>query len=73
MMQAIATLEYEVGPDRPTRMLIRRLLKHAYVTALVAEQLAVQMGHDEPGDVYTAGLFHNIGPIAVCRATLPGS
>lgn len=61
LMQAVATLEYEVGSDARTRALIRRFLKESYLSALVAEQLAEACLHPEPAEVYTAGLFHNIG------------
>jgi hypothetical protein len=61
MLQAVATLEYEVGSDPHVRALIRRLLKTSYVTALAAERLAEDSLHPQPAEVYTAGLFHNIG------------
>jgi HD-like signal output (HDOD) protein len=61
LLQAVATLEYEVGSDARTRSMIRRLLKESYVTALAADRLAEDCLHPQPADVYAAGLFHNIG------------
>jgi HD-like signal output (HDOD) protein len=61
LLQAVATLEYEVGSDPHVRALIRRLLKASYVTALVAERLAEDCRHPQPADAYATGLFHNIG------------
>lgn len=62
LLQAVAMLEYEVGSDASTRTLIRRFLKESYLTALVAEKLATITQHPDPGEAYTVGLFHNIGP-----------
>ena len=61
MLQAVAALEYEVGGDVMVRGLIRRSLKLAYATALAGARLATLAGHPTPADLYTAGLFHNIG------------
>jgi len=61
LLQAVATLEYEVGSDPHLRGLIRRLLKASYATALATERLAEDCLHPQPGDAYAAGLFHNIG------------
>lgn len=62
LLQAVAMLEYEVGSDASTRAMIRRFLKESYLTALVAEKLAAITQHPDPGEAYTVGLFHNIGP-----------
>jgi HD-like signal output (HDOD) protein len=61
LLQAVATLEYEVGSDPHLRGLIRRLLKASYATALATERLAEDCLHAQPADAYAAGLFHNIG------------
>ena len=62
LLQAVATLEYEVGSDARTRALLRRLLKESYLTAMFAEHLAVRSRHPQAAEAYTIGLFHNIGP-----------
>jgi HD-like signal output (HDOD) protein len=61
LLQAVATLEYEVGSDPHLRGLIRRLLKASYATALATERLAEDCLHPQPADAYANGLFHNIG------------
>jgi HD-like signal output (HDOD) protein len=61
LLQAVAALAYVRGKDQAVRDLITASLKRSYFVGLVSEFLAQQTGSAEPQEVYTIGLFHNVG------------
>lgn len=61
LLQGVASRAYVVGKDPALRALIAESLDMGYVVALAADQLARQGRPPHQGDVYTVGLFHNVG------------
>jgi putative nucleotidyltransferase with HDIG domain len=41
--------------------------KHCLATALVAEYLAIRMGHPDPAEIFTSALLHDIGKLVYHR------
>jgi HD-like signal output (HDOD) protein len=61
ILNAVAALEYIVGKNRQLRDLIALSLSKGYLVSLIAEFLGRITQSSKINEIYTAGLFHNIG------------
>ncbi len=61
LLHAVAAQAFVVGRDPLLRSLIMESLMKAYLVALLSEELARFKQHPRWMDVYSVGLFHNIG------------
>ena len=61
ILNAVAALEYIVGTNRQLRDLIASSLSKGYLVGLIGEFLGKITQSSKINEVYTAGLFHNIG------------
>jgi hypothetical protein len=61
ILNAVAALEYIVGKNRQLRDLIALSLSKGYLVGLIGEFLGRITQSSKINEIYTAGLFHNIG------------
>ena len=61
ILNAVAALEYIVGKNRQLRDLIALSLSKGYLVGLIGEFLGKITQSSKINEIYTAGLFHNIG------------
>lgn len=61
ILNAVAALEYIVGKNRQLRDLIALSLSKGYLVGLIGEFLGKITQSSKTNEIYTAGLFHNIG------------
>ena len=61
LLQTVAAGAYVVGKDKKLQAMIVESLQQAYFVAVVGDELARFDGNPKAEDVYTVGLFHNIG------------
>lgn len=61
ILNAVAALEYIVGTNRQLRDLIASSLSKGYLVGLIGEFLGKITQSSKINEIYTAGLFHNIG------------
>lgn len=53
--------------DRPDQFNPARFWQHSLGTAIAAELLAREVHHPVPADLFTSGLIHDIGKLALCN------
>jgi HD-like signal output (HDOD) protein len=61
LLQTLAAAAFVVGKDKMLQAMIVANLQKVYFVAIVCEELARINGHPKADEVYTVGLFHNIG------------
>ena len=61
ILNAVAALEYIVGKNRQLRDLIALSLSKGYLVGLIGEFLGKITESSKINEIYTGGLFHNIG------------
>ncbi len=58
---SVATVLVNAVADSPGTLDYRELWRHSVVTGAIAKYLAQMTGHQDPEEVFTAGLLHDVG------------